>query len=174
MLNIDNKWCDAIISIDGSYRYALSRELEDSIVEEEGTILYVGVNPSTADASVDDATVRKWKGVTRKMGFGRFLVANLFAYRATDVKELKRVEDPVGPDNDWYIEQCISRASVIVPCWGNSSKVPKDLIHRIKEVDDLLLDSGKPVRCFGKTKSGDPKHPLMLPYDTTIEEYFYV
>jgi hypothetical protein len=160
----------ATISDCGHYRYDLTRVINPNPV---GVVMFIGVNPSTADATLDDQTVRKWAGFTQRWGYGVFRVGNLFAYRATDVRELSRVPDPVGPDNDRHLHGMLAQASLVVPCWGNASKIP--LLHRsrIKKVCAMLrdLDVFTPVQCLGKTKSGDPKHPLMLGYNTPLTEW---
>ena len=150
------------------YRYMLSRTWR-----EDGLLYaYFGINPSTADANVDDATVRKWIGFTERNGGKGFLVGNAFAYRATDVKELAGCDDPVGgAANLGHIKALIGAADILVPCWGNTSKVPGPLRHNISALMLELLESGKPVKIFGRTKSGDPKHPLMLGYDTALVDY---
>jgi len=142
----------------------LSRE-----VQQHGlTAAFFGVNPSIADANVDDATVRKWIGFSKVNGFRRFLVGNPFGYRATDVAELAHVADPVGPDNARHLRLTIFAADVLIPCWGSRNKVPNSLWPALEELTNLLFQSGKPVKVFGFTKSGDPKHPLMLGYDTPL------
>jgi hypothetical protein len=162
----------AIISECEKYRYALWR----TISEQSGiTVGYFGVNPSTADHTIDDQTVMKWRGFSTKIPntvVSKFVVGNLFAYRATDVNQLKKVDDPVGMDNDQWIDKIILKSYILIPCWGNKSKIPKSLLSRVKQVEDKLKASGKPVLCFGKTNSGCPKHPLMLGYDTEIINYF--
>jgi len=156
----------AIISSCGKYRYQLDRVVNP---EYAGRVLFIGVNPSTADAELDDATVRKWKGfVSRWSGFGNFTAANVFAYRATDVKELRAVTDACGPENWATLERLIGSAQVVVPCWGRIDKVPKQLRVYISRTLDLIMSSGKPVFVFGYTKNGMPQHPLMLPYNTTM------
>lgn len=168
----------AVLSKCQTYRYALWRTVDEDFDQGEGDIIgYFGVNPSTADHKIDDQTVMKWRGFseripTPKCTVSRFIVGNLFAYRATDVNVLKSVDDPIGSMNDHWIDKIIEKSTILVPCWGNSSKVPKDLRYRITEIEDKLKQSGKPVFCFGKTNSGCPKHPLMLGYDTPIERYF--
>lgn len=157
----------AVLSYCDNYRYALWR----TISEYEGTALYIGINPSTADHTIDDQTVMKWRGFSTRIpdwDIGRFLVGNLFAYRSTDVSQLGKTIDPLGIDNDYWLDKLIKKADVIIPCWGNIAKVPKHLQYRADEVIHKLIDSGKPVLCFGKTNSGCPKHPLMLGYDTKI------
>ncbi len=85
---------------------------------------FFGVNPSTADASLDDATVRKWIGFCKRWGASRLIVGNVFAYRATDVRELTKVNDPHGPDIGVHLRDFITEADILVPCWGNTTKVP--------------------------------------------------
>lgn len=154
----------AIISPCGMYRYRLERE-----VQAEGKVFaYFGINPSTADASVDDATVRKWRGFTLRNGGRRFIVGNVFSFRATDVRDL--IHDKVDCDAEhWrHIRQIVADADILVPCWGARSKLPPGKFKRPEVLMQCLVESGKPVMHFGTTKSGDPKHPLMLGYDTPL------
>ena len=147
------------------YRYTLTRTWNDCGL----LYAYFGINPSTADANIDDATVKRWIGFTgRNRGKG-FVVGNVFAYRATNVKELADVYDPVGGNSNYtHLKNIISDADVLVPCWGNTKKVPERLRGEIESLKDIILDSNKPVKVFGWTKSNDPKHPLMLPYSTQL------
>jgi hypothetical protein len=154
----------AIISGCGQYRYRLDRD-----VQPEGKVFaYFGINPSTADASIDDATVRKWRGFTLRNGGRKFVVGNVFTYRATDVREVGTAAYCNGMFSAEHIDEIIEDADVLVPCWGNSSKVPPALRPHIADLLKTLLESGKPVMHFGLTASGDPKHPLMLGYDTAL------
>ncbi len=154
----------AIISACGAYRYRLERE-----VGMEGKVFaYFGINPSTADAAIDDATVRKWIGFTKVFGGRRFIVGNVFAYRATDVGQLATVGDPMGSDNLLHLISMADEADILVPCWGRRGKVPRHLQGEFDGLMALLHSTGKPVLHFGRTKSGDPKHPLMLGYNTPL------
>lgn len=154
----------AVISDCQRYRYRLDRRVAD-----EGSVYaFFGVNPSTADASLDDATVRKWRGFVSRWGGSRFIVGNVFAFRATDVRELARCADPVGRENLAYLMMICAEADILVPCWGNESKVPKTLRHQFKITLDALSGLGKPVKSFGRSKAGDPLHPLMLGYATPL------
>lgn len=164
MSNYDN---GAVLSPCEMYRYALWRTLDEP--EGDKVFGYIGVNPSTADHTVDDATVRKWRGFTKVNGGCKFVVGNLFAYRSTDVKGLQSAEDSIGPDCDEWLDTMLDRCDIIVPCWGNSSKIPKDMRYRVSQVTGKILSKDKPVMCLGTTKSGDPKHPLMLSYKTQLE-----
>lgn len=154
----------AVISECGQYRYRLDRDVQDVGL----VIAYFGINPSTADASIDDHTVRKWRGFTLRNGGRKFIVGNAFSYRATDVKLVGSCASSRGPLHGGHIDQIILDADILVPCWGNSSKVPYRLRSTVQDLLRQLLASGKPVLHFGKTNSGDPMHPLTLGYDTPL------
>lgn len=157
----------AVISPCGLYRYRLERD-----VAMNGKVFaYFGVNGSTATATDDDQTVRKWIGFTRRNGGRRFIVGNPFAYRATDVRELAKVTDPIGPDNESHLMSIINEADILVPCWGNKTKVPRHLRGQFDRLRAALDMSGKPVLIFGLTKGGDPLHPLMLGYETELKPW---
>lgn len=154
----------AVISDCGLYRYRLDRD-----VQAQGKVFaFFGVNPSTADADLDDATVRKWRGFTLRNGGRKFIVGNVFSFRATDVRDLVNDQVDCGLTHWAHIRQIVSEADILVPCWGNRSKLPPGKAKRPEVLMQLLLASGKPVMCFGRTNSGDPKHPLMLGYDTQL------
>jgi len=154
----------AIISPCGKFRYRLERD-----VQPEGKVFaFFGVNPSTADASLDDATVRKWIGFSKVNGARRFVVGNVFAYRSTDVKALRTVVDPVGAENASHLLSIAADADVLIPCWGARGKIPKELHAHLENTLALLHGSGKPVLTFGLSKSGDPLHPLTLAYATRL------
>lgn len=161
----------AVISPCGQYRYRLDRE-----VQAQGRVFaYFGINPSTANASLDDATVRKWRGFTQRNDGRKFIVGNVFSYRSADVRGLDRANrDHIqlqGPDHWSQIREIIGDADVLVVCWGNSGKVNHNIRPLINDLLTTLVASGKPVLHFGTTKSGDPLHPLMLGYDTPLTEW---
>jgi len=155
----------AIISDCRRYRYRLDRELETSGTK---TIAFFGINPSTADANIDDPTIRKMKGFASRQDGRSIIVGNIFAFRTPHVHELELVLDPSGPENRHHLEQIISEADILIPCWGGRQKVPRPLWTYFDEMLELLQLSGKPVHCLGKTVSGDPKHPLYVPYTASL------
>lgn len=132
---------------------------------------FFGVNPSTANASLDDATVRKWTGFTARYGGSRFIVGNVFAYRSTDVRALADAADPIGQENRLHVREIIRDADILVPCWGSTLKVPDRLRGDFFIFGIMLKKAGKPVRIFGLTKGGDPMHPLMLPYTCQLQTW---
>lgn len=154
----------AVISECGAYRYRLDRD-----VQPKGLVFaFFGINPSTADHAIDDPTVKKWRGFSSRNGVRKFIVGNVFAFRSTKPKGLRFTDDPFGPERDSYLSQIIAEADVLVPCWGNLDKMPKELRGAPAALLDWLLTTGKPVLHFGVTESGQPMHPLMLAYATPL------
>lgn len=158
----------AIISPCGLYRYRLDR----TVAMQGPVYAFFGINPSTADASDDDSTVRKWIGFTKTWGGSRFIVGNVFAYRATDVHDLVKDPAPLGSiTNRHHIDEIAREADILVPCWGSRAKVLPEHRHHIDNLLARLCTFGKPVMHLGLTKTGDPKHPLMLGYETPLVEW---
>jgi hypothetical protein len=163
---------DAVISKCGRYRYRLGRDIGRDVMRGIGpTVAFIGVNPSTADAETDDATVRKWRGFASRWGCDRMVVGNLFAYRATDVRELATADDPVGHENNEHLRAVLDGVDLVVPCWGSRGKLPPNLRYRIDDVRRMLRACASPVRVLGLTTSGDPKHPLMLGYSSPLQDW---
>lgn len=157
----------AIISPCGKYRYRLEREGHGP-----GATAIIMVNPSTADASQDDATIRKLRGFGATHHWGRLIIGNLFAYRATDVRELGKVADPIGPENDDHLIRILAECDQVVVAWGPVAKQPRNQRNRFQNVLSLIngaclepMSIGEPAKC------GHPCHPLMLPYARTLQPW---
>lgn len=157
----------AVISPCGLYRLRLDR----GIAADGLVALVLGVNPSKADGEVDDPTVVKVWGFGRRLGWRMFMMGNKFAFRATDVGELKTAADPIGPDNDAYIEAAMRQADVVIAAWGPLAKLPRHLRGRWVEVAAIADRVGKPLKCWGTAQDGQPRHPLMLAYDTPLIDW---
>lgn len=155
----------AVLSECGRYRYLLERDLGVGT----GEVAWIMINPSTADARVDDATIRKVCGFSQRWGYRHVAVVNLYAYRATDVRELRGVRDPRGPHNARWITHIMGRASRVVAAWGRSSKFPESGADWF--VRQQAKGLGIPLWCLGKCADGHPRHPLMIGYDCALEEY---
>jgi hypothetical protein len=153
----------ALISACGKYRYRLDRDG----LSGKGTVVWIMVNPSTADATEDDATIRRVRGFSQRLGFARFTVGNLFAYRATDVRELRTVADPIGPRNDDQLHLMVGSADLVIVAWGPVAKQPPVLRDRFKTVIKMIP---KPM-CLGVAQDGHPRHPLMLANDTPLQNW---
>ena len=157
----------AIISDCGRYRYCLTQKVAAS-----GPVFaFFGVYPSVADAEAGDAGMRKKIGFTRRWGGSQCVAGSIFAFRTASVSVLGKCADPFGPRNAVELENIIQCADVLVPCWGTRSKLPERLRPRVAWLSGLLLASGKPVKCLGITKGGDPCHPLMVEYDTPLVDF---
>lgn len=157
----------AVFSPCGTWRYRLDREVQDAGL----VAAFFGVNGATADADEEDHTTMKWRGFSIRNNFRRYIAGNPFAFCATDVRKLATAADPVGPDNARHLAEIIAEADVLVPCWGDRGKVPRALRHHLDRLADTLFAAGKPICIFGLTKGGDPKHPLMLGYDTPLTSW---
>lgn len=157
----------AIFSPCRAYRYLLYREVQASGL----LFLFSGINGSTAGEDDEDQTSLKWRGFTKRNGGRAYLAVNPFAKTATDPRELAKATDPIGPDNDRHIAEALAKADILVPCWGNRTKAPKHLRHRFDWMLAQMRSTGKPIKVFGFTNSGDPKHPLMLGYDTPLTDW---
>ena len=141
------------------YRYALSRTWNG----KKKTILFIGLNPSTADEKIDDPTIRRCINYAQNWGYGSLLMVNLFAYRATMPSELKNVKNPIGNDNDLHIIELSKKADLAVAAWGNEGF----LLNRDKEVKKLIPN----LMCLKINKSGQPAHPLYQKKDLKLIKY---
>lgn len=119
------------------------------------------LNPSTADATQDDPTIRRCIGFARDWGYGSLKVVNLFAFRATDPSILEGAADPIGPENDRHLVETCQQADLVVAAWGNYGR----LLGRDRQVVALLASHSE-IMCLGSTKCGNPRHPLYVRGDT--------
>lgn len=149
-----------VMSADDLYRYVLTRVWGDG---PRG--VYIMLNPSTADAVEDDATIRKCRGFATRRGWGGFAVVNLYAWRSRDPAQLRRATDPVGPSNDYWIQRTVEEATgPVVAAWG----AQRGTDRRVREVllNPALRD--RTIDCYGTTRDGHPRHPLMLGYSSPL------
>ena len=149
----------AHFSADRTYRYLLGRRICDS----KRRLLFIMLNPGTADEKYDDPTIRRCIGFAERWNFGVLDVANLFAFRTSYVKELRSADDPVGPENDDWISRALNSADRVVLAWGNHGAY-KD---RSRQVRQLAFSRTKPFH-LGFNKTGEPKHPLYLRASTSL------
>jgi hypothetical protein len=147
----------------GRYRYLLWRTLPDG----QGTAVWLMLNPSTADAYDLDPTIRRCMGFSRAWGYRRVEVINLFALRSSDPDKLLADPDPVGPENDIWIENAALRAEVLIAAWGAHKAAPR----RGRDVAGLLASADIPMNCLGRTQQGFPKHPLYTKGDRRPEAW---
>jgi len=160
----ENHWyfSYAIFSKDRIYRYDLRRNLG----YVKSTCLFIMLNPSTADEYRNDPTVTRCINFAKYWGFGRLEVCNIFAYRATDPKELYNLspEAAIGPENNVRITKAVIRADRVVCAWGNHGELygrGDEVILEIRDLDTYPL-------AFKITQKGQPIHPLYQKADAEL------
>lgn len=126
---------------------------------------FIGLNPSTADENAPDPTVRRCIAYARGWGYGRLIMLNLFAYRATEPMDMKMEHEPVGPDNNRWLRDQVGfvtlMGGVVIAAWGTHGTH----LNRQNQVRNLL--SSLPLHYLKLTKDGHPGHPLYLKGDLT-------
>lgn len=149
----------ASFSKDRLYRFSLYRRWKKLGKE----ILFICLNPSTADETTNDPTVRRCINLAKGWGYRGVWVGNIFALRATNPLELYKVYDPIGRENDLALKKMADRCIEVVFAWGNHGR----FLNRGQQVSSMI-GSGQ---CFGVNQSGEPRHPLYLPRDVQLIEY---
>ena len=152
----------ANISDCGKYRYSLERHWG----EGNKTVIFVGLNPSIVDAEIDDPTIRRCINFAKSWGYDRLIMLNIFAYWSTDPKGLLEIEDPIGPENNQKSIKLFAEADLIVCAWGSNKLISGDLMFGSK-----YLRHNPKLMCLGKTKNGQPRHPLYVKGDTKLIDY---
>lgn len=138
-----------------AYRYDLWRRWST----DKGYVMFIGLNPSTADETNDDPTIRRCIDFAKRWGFGELCMANLFAFRATQPRDMKAAADPVGPDNNRSLQTLADGASIIIAAWG------KDGTYQGR--DKQVLKMLPRLHCLKQNKDGTPAHPLYLKSELT-------
>jgi len=144
------------------YRYVLSRVWS----AQKDRLVFIGLNPSTADEKFDDPTVRRCVNFAKTLGYGSMTMLNIFALRSTDPKKLQIHQCPVGPLNDEFIMSETLLCDTIV-AWGNHGR----LFDRGDEVIRMLESAGRKMLCLGQNVDGSPKHPLYLKKDLPLVKF---
>jgi hypothetical protein len=135
------------------YRYSLERTWDGG----KGRVLFIGLNPSTADHKKDDPTIRRCVGFAKSWGFSGMEIVNLFAYRATFPTDLLKAEEPVGKYNDKWIRKAHRRCDQAIACWGSTGS----FLDRSERIANSLED----LHCIKINQDWQPAHPLYLKAD---------
>lgn len=151
------------------YRYTLWREWREGLIPgKSGYVVFIGLNPSTANERLDDHTIRRCIGFTKRWGYSSFCMLNLFAFRTPYPAVMKTFKgDPVGEDNNYWIGLVCREAELIVAAWGNEG----GYMDRDQAVKRLLKKEERDLRCLQLTNEGAPQHPLYVPYDCELMIY---
>jgi len=154
----------AVLSDCGTYRYSLTRDWTAS----GRRAVFIMLNPSTADATQDDPTIRRCIRFAQRFGCDGLRVVNLYGLRSTDPAALWEHPDPVGPDNDAYIEHALWSAETtdapVIAAWGANAR--QDRIDQVLGLHGMLS-----CQALGLTKTGQPRHPLYLRRDAELVQW---
>lgn len=153
-----------VFSPDRRYRYALWREWSMPLIDwrPEAYVLFIGLNPSTADETENDPTIRRCIDFARRWRYGALCMVNLFAWRDTKPAKMMEADDPVGPLNDYHLLRLTREATLVVAAWGKHGSH----LGRGDYIKSLLKDSGVDVHFLRRNDDGSPEHPLYIPADT--------
>lgn len=155
----------AVYSDCEQYRYSLTRVWDDGL----SRVMFVMLNPSTATEVQNDPTVERCERRARHLGYGGFRVTNIFAWRATDPRDMRAATDPVGPKNDATLAEGADWAHHIIAAWG----VHGAHLDRGPTVARQLQALGRPLFHLGLSKHGHPRHPLYLAYTQQPQAWGY-
>ena len=146
-----------------TYRYALTRVWDAALPK----VMFVMLNPSKATEVQNDPTIERCERRARALGFGGFRATNIFAYRATDPRDMRAAKDPEGPDNVQVLRDGMIWADTVICAWGTHGE------HKGQgpKVAELLRETGKPLFHLGLSKAGHPKHPLYIAYSQQPERW---
>jgi hypothetical protein len=159
----------AVFSDDRIYRYTLTRTWD----ERAPALLVIGLNPSTADETKLDPTLRKVRKFAKRDGYGGFVMANLFAFRATEPRDMMAAEEPVGPDNSLHLERLATSHVNILCAWGTNGgyrdrdRTVMGILNAVNERYGLDMS----IMCLKRTKDGYPWHPLYVRDDQPMQRY---
>ncbi len=138
------------------YRYSLTRTWDPA----GARVMFVMLNPSKATEIQNDPTIERCERRARTLGFGAFRATNIFAYRATDPKDMRRAADPEGPDNQDALIEGVNWADQIICAWGTHGTYR----NQGPMIETMLRSHGKSLHHLGLSKAGHPKHPLYIAY----------
>jgi len=138
----------AVFSKCRKYRYSLTRSWNSA----DGYVLFIGLNPSIADETIDDPTLTRCINFAKDWGYGGLIMVNLFAYMSTYPTDLKKVKLPIGNNNNKHILKNHQKSQLTVAAWGNDGC----FLKRDKEVLKIISNP----MCLNINKSGQPAHPL--------------
>jgi len=154
---------DAILDKNRKYRYMLKRQWGE---RNDNFVNFVLLNPSTANETVDDPTIKACVKFSQNLGYDGFYVTNLFAFRTKSPEVLKKSENPIGDENDKYIKRYALKSKLVVIAWGNHG----NFLNRNNEVLKILSEIKTP-HCLAVTNSGSPKHPLYIKRTTNTKKW---
>lgn len=163
---------NCIFSEDKAYRYLLTRRFNEKSEAEKRFVNFIMLNPSTADEVNNDPTIERCCQRAKRWGYDGLHVTNLFAYRSTEPANLKLINDPVGPENDYHIRSIAKDSELVICGWGSSAKVKKLIDKRAEIVKRWFwFDEINTHYLKISEASGHPWHPLYLSYELSPQKW---
>jgi hypothetical protein len=156
----------AYLSTCRTWRYALWRLW--GFQSYGNCVMFIGLNPSTADETKDDPTIRRCIRFAKSWGYDGIYMLNLYAFRATDPKAMVHSADPVGPGNDEAFGYYRSRCGLIVAAWGSLETRYRPRVQWQSRITRVAQEAGATLHCLGTTKDGSPRHPLYVSGSTQL------
>lgn len=157
---------NASLSVDGRYRFDLYRRWAPV---DRRMATWVMLNPSTADASQDDQTIRRCIAFSQVAEMDALTVVNLYALRATNPAELASADDPIGPGNGDVVRRAVMDAELVIAAWGGHPMARRSAAWSV--VINLALAGHIELWCLGTTAAGEPHHPARLAASTPLVPY---
>ena len=155
----------AIFDKTGRYRYQLGRQWAPN----GKMVTFIMLNPSRADAAVDDPTLRACIQFAQRWDYAALSVVNLFAYRTPHPSELKKAKRPIGKENDRYVMAAAEAASQVVLAWGNWGT----LHGRDRTILSLLSSYQSKLTYLQLNRSNQPRHPLYIRRDQPLQPFLW-
>ncbi|MEO0769333.1 MAG: DUF1643 domain-containing protein [Cyanobacteria bacterium J06649_4] len=169
----------AVFDRTGRHRYRLDRQWKQARGQTGGqekdqkdtntgqAVAFVMLNPSAADHTKDDPTLRACIQFAQRWAYSSLSVVNLFSYRTAHPQELRKVKRPVGKENDSHLIQAVTAADKVVLAWGNWG----ELHGRDRTILQLLTPHAHKLYCLRRNQSGQPCHPLYIRRDTPLQPF---
>ena len=147
----------AIFSEDRKYRFVLWRIWNDELPK----VMFIGLNPSTANEDKNDPTIRRIISLSRNLGFGGVYMLNLFTFVTPHPEELKKCENPLKLA-DYYLSEYGNKSNLIVAAWGTFPEVQDRSKHIMAMFPNL--------HCLALNQNGSPRHPLYVPNNINLKK----
>ncbi|WP_391561251.1 DUF1643 domain-containing protein [Novosphingobium sp.] len=157
----------AVMSPCETYRYRLERDF----VQTGPTVAVFMVNPSWADAQIDDNTITRLVGFGKRLGWGKLIVGNVFAKRTEDVNQIGKQSQQVEDENLAHVTQIMRDAQIHIVAWGTLTKLPEYLREKWRLISETAKSEECNLQCFGTVQSGHPRHPGRISYDTPLRQW---
>lgn len=152
------------------YRYALWRRWDWQGFGNQ--VMFIGLNPSTADERDNDLTISKCIGFAKRWGYGGIVMMNLYPFCTTYPTELLAAREPTNPANHEAFGYYRTHVGLVVAAWGALETKQRPRMQWQSTIHDVQHAIAQPIYCLGRTQDGSPRHPSRLGYSTERELFW--